>query len=533
MELGSSTSFKRQRRSSSCCRKNRIANGLLPNSPLILILFALLNWHHLNCDALSLSKSSGTTTAMSSSSYCNNDSEITTNAANPLFSVGIIADIQYAPIPDGYSYSGTPRYYRHSLEATKHAFQTFRDYQWPGDDENKDNDGDSSDSGNGVDFVINLGDIIDGKCQEIEKNGGCLPPSQASADGETLWKDLLNHPGMLSLLEIKNAMKPYHGDDGNGKARRVLHSYGNHCLYNLNRTELRDILGIPFRVEQPVRGFGSIRKLRQDELMQRPSRQTNDSSDGDDDDDGDLVGYYSYEYPPPQTDRILDNKQSVKFIVLDGYDIALMRRSPGFSQKRKQAMDILKSQNGKNFAKGDENSPEGLEGLQKRFVAFNGAIGSTQLEWLRDELENTRQQNGQQKVIILSHQPIHPESCNPVCLIWNYDVVLEILREYSDVVVASFAGHAHKGGYAFDETSGIHFRVIEAVLESKPPTKTFGILNVYNDRLELTGYGDCESAVYHFHGADCADGEEEENKNEAAAASKNLNREGNVCAPKP
>ena len=293
-------------------------------------------------------------------------------------------------------------------------------------------------------------------------------------------------------------MKPYL----EGKTRKVLHSYGNHCLYNLNRTELRETLGIPFRVEHPLRGFGSFSKSRQEDL----------SEDGDD--DGDLVGYYSYSFPPPQltynssnandtSNSNINHLPSVKFIVLDGYDIALMRRSPEFSQKRKHAVEILQTQNGKNFAEGNENSPEGLEGLQKRFVAFNGAIGSTQLEWLRDELEQTRQENangGQQRVIILSHQPIHPGSSNPICLIWNYNDVLEILREYSDVVVASFSGHAHKGGYVLDDASGIHFRVIEAVLESKPPTKTFGILDVYSDRLELHGHGDCQSAVYRFNG---------------------------------
>jgi hypothetical protein len=42
-----------------------------------------------------------------------------------LFSVGLMADIQYAPIPDGYSYSGIPRYYRHALDAARHASRHF------------------------------------------------------------------------------------------------------------------------------------------------------------------------------------------------------------------------------------------------------------------------------------------------------------------------------------------------------------------------------------------------------------------------
>ncbi len=408
----------------------------------------------------------------------------------PLFSIGMIADIQYAPIPDGASFTGTPRYYRHSLEATKHAFEVFRDYERP-----ESNDSNPSD---GVDFVVNLGDIIDGKCQEIELNGGCLP-STKSFTGETeseqdLWKDIVNHPGMLSLLELQNAMKSYCTEKtGTGDNRKVLHSYGNHCLYNLNRNELRETLGIPFRSEKSFRGFGSFsKKQRKDESEQRHISSTTGNENEDADDDGDLVGYYSYVYPPS------NSQHSIKFIVLDTYDIALMRRSPEFSIKRKMAVEILQQHNGKNYREGNENSPEGLEGLQKRFVAFNGAVGETQLDWLRDELEATRHENHNQKVIILSHQPIHPGSSNPVCLIWNYDAVLDILRKYSDVVVASFSGHAHKGGYALDESSGIHFRVVEAVLESKPPTKTFGILDIYKDRLELNGYGDCESAIYPF-----------------------------------
>ncbi|KAJ8748032.1 hypothetical protein K2173_011853 [Erythroxylum novogranatense] len=48
----------------------------------------------------------------------------------PLFSFGVISDVQYADIPDGKSFLGIPRYYRHSF--------TY--------------------------FVINFGDIVDGFC---------------------------------------------------------------------------------------------------------------------------------------------------------------------------------------------------------------------------------------------------------------------------------------------------------------------------------------------------------------------------------
>ncbi|BAT76022.1 hypothetical protein VIGAN_01397500, partial [Vigna angularis var. angularis] len=42
----------------------------------------------------------------------------------PLFSFGLISDVQYADIPDGRSFLGVPRYYRHSIlvlqRAVKH-----------------------------------------------------------------------------------------------------------------------------------------------------------------------------------------------------------------------------------------------------------------------------------------------------------------------------------------------------------------------------------------------------------------------------
>ena len=611
MKIGSSSSSSRcsNRKQrllvSSSCRgllmlRSSRAN-LLPTKALLLLLLLLLlgrvvSSFHCPCDSLPVPRrrrrrqlqeqllphpiivaaaavvsSESTMEQNQNQNQKQNQNQTTTT---PLCSVGMIADIQYAPIPDGHSYTGTPRYYRHSLEATKHAFEAFRDYKKPGSGDsgsprcsssNNSSSSSSSSSNNrrGVDLVVNLGDIIDGKCQAIERNGG-RPPSRESplfvrgrSRHETEKEEKTDNdnnlvdqqPGMTSLLEIQHAMKPYSerysSSDCKSKNNTneqhetvsrqqknvvVLHSYGNHCLYNLNRNELRNVLGIPFRVEPPpkttptsTKSFGSYSsKIRKEASMMQKNTNTNaNNNNNNGDDDGDLVGYYSYVYPPQETaegcknddgieigtsnnnNNSNNNQLSIKFIVLDSYDISLLRRSPEFSQKRKQAVEILQTQNGKNFLDGNENSPDGLEGLQKRFVAFGGAVGKTQLEWLRNELEETRQQQQQQqkhdqRVVILSHQPIHPGSSNPVCLVWNYESVLKVLRDYSDVVVASFAGHAHKGGYARDDESGIHFRCVEAVLESKPPIKTFGILDVYPNRLELHGYGDCASAVYRF-----------------------------------
>ena len=62
--------------------------------------------------------------------------------------------------------------------------------------------------------------------------------------------------------------------------------------------------------------------------------------------------------------------------------------------------------------------------------------------------------------------------------------------------MASISGHAHKGGYARDARSGIHFRVLEAALETPPPDMTYALLEVYDDSLVVHGFGDCKSATY-------------------------------------
>jgi manganese-dependent ADP-ribose/CDP-alcohol diphosphatase len=107
------------------------------------------------------------------------------------------------------------------------------------------------------------------------------------------------------------------------------------------------------------------------------------------------------------------------------------------SHKRKEAVRLL-TEKKPNYPN-NENSLEALDGRDRRFVAFGGAVGTRQLVWLRDTLDHA--------VMNISHQPIHPDSSHSTCLMWNYKDILDILRDNKDVVLASFAGHAHKGGY--------------------------------------------------------------------------------------
>lgn len=211
------------------------------------------------------------------------------------------------------------------------------------------------------------------------------------------------------------------------------------------------------------------------------------------------MGYYGHEIERqnhPESDdannAISSNNDKLRFLVLDSYDICVLDRCLKESNKHRRARETL-SANNPNYPH-QENSPEGLEGLSKRFVAFGGGIDTPQLQWFEDSLQSARMNN--ERVIIVSHQPIHPESSWPTCLMWNYSDILDVMRRYRDVIIASFSGHAHKGGYVRDAESGIHFRALEAVLESPDPIRTYGIVNVYRDRLVFTGSGHCVSDIY-------------------------------------
>ncbi|XVF11666.1 hypothetical protein REPUB_Repub08aG0046800 [Reevesia pubescens] len=111
---------------------------------------------------------------------------------HPLFSFGVISDVQYADIPDGQSFLRVPRYYRHSFLVLQSAVKSWNNHK-------------------NLNFSINFGDIVDGKC-----------PKDQTLNAET-----------KVVSEFENFNGP------------VYHMIGNHCLYNLPRDKLLPLLKIP------------------------------------------------------------------------------------------------------------------------------------------------------------------------------------------------------------------------------------------------------------------------------------------------
>lgn len=116
-----------------------------------------------------------------------------TQTETPLFSFGIIADVQYADTDDAYNYSKTKmRYYRNSINLLKDAVA-----EW-----NK--------MSSKPEFVFQLGDLIDGRNNRHEGM------TQSS------WKRTIDE------------LSAFNGD--------VYHTFGNHEYYNFTHKELAELL---------------------------------------------------------------------------------------------------------------------------------------------------------------------------------------------------------------------------------------------------------------------------------------------------
>ncbi|MDQ3608292.1 MAG: metallophosphoesterase [Actinomycetota bacterium] len=165
-------------------------------------------------------------------------------------------------------------------------------------------------------------------------------------------------------------------------------------------------------------------------------------------------------------------REGWRFIVLDTSDVSLHANPPG-SEKYELAEAILAD-------------------LERRGAvnakSFNGAVGDEQLAWLRHTLAGAARRG--EKVIVLSHMPVHPEGLHNA---WNDEVVVEALEAHGNVV-AYFNGHNHQGDYG--ERDGIHYLTLRGMVELD--TNAYAIVRVRSGRLDIEGYGREPDRVLEF-----------------------------------
>jgi manganese-dependent ADP-ribose/CDP-alcohol diphosphatase len=272
----------------------------------------------------------------------------------PLFSFGIIADVQYADCkPAG------NRYYSSSIEKLEKAVSVFRE--------------------NSVDFIINLGDLIE--------------------------RDYESYKPVLNIL--------------NSTGIKTYNLTGNHDY----SVDPRYLTRLPVFAE---------------------SRE----------------GYFSIIY------------RKYRFIFLNGNDIS---KYASANKSRIRQADELIATLKKN---GEINA-----------IDWNGGIGRTQLDWMVSQLDDAA--DNSEKVIFFCHFPIAPENVHNLL---NYKEINEILIKYTNII-AWFSGHNHAGNYT--TVNKVHYVTFKGMVETKNDN-SFAIVEAYNDKISIRGYGRENSLVLTF-----------------------------------
>ena len=195
--------------------------------------------------------------------------------------------------------------------------------------------------------------------------------------------------------------------------------------------------------------------------------------------DGDwihVIGNHDLTLPRPLFSALLGIEQSWRssviegwrLIVLDSLDFGLCGREEG-SVEFDDALRWLKS-----------------HPIEERPCArkWNGGFGPEQLRWLRGQLGSATAEG--ERVAIFCHNPVLEEAADARHLAWNHEEALAILDDFG-CVAAWFSGHHHEGGYALRR--GVHHLGIAAMVEAPPDSNAWGIVEVFDDRLMVRGYG--------------------------------------------
>lgn len=163
--------------------------------------------------------------------------------------------------------------------------------------------------------------------------------------------------------------------------------------------------------------------------------------------------------------------------------------------KKKWVFVFLNTNELANYANvtGTEKEQE-LEALRRKIkqtggiqgAGWNGGISAKQLEWL-DRLLSKSEKAGK-RVLIFSHHPLWPESAFTAL---NNTEILDVIDKYS-CVEAIFAGHHHTGGFAYFKN--IPVVTAEGMVETDK--NAFGVVKIYNDKIEIEGKGRMTSRVF-------------------------------------
>jgi len=152
-----------------------------------------------------------------------------------------------------------------------------------------------------------------------------------------------------------------------------------------------------------------------------------------------------------------------RFVVLDGFELRFPSPEDKTLKEESEALYTRLRADGKEHAQ-----------------RWNGGIGSEQLGFLEDQLEQA--QKSGKNAIVICHFPILPESAGNL---WN-DAEVVALLEKQPSVKAYFCGHNHEGDYVFQ--NGIHYLTFRGMVET-PDQNAFAVVSLRKDTIEVQGFG--------------------------------------------
>jgi manganese-dependent ADP-ribose/CDP-alcohol diphosphatase len=299
-----------------------------------------------------------------------------------------------------------------------------------------------------VQMIVQLGDLLDGRCQEQNHDRDeCL---------ERLLAQFNRLPTTVHRFDI----------------------IGNHELYNFTRAELQDPNG-PLRTASTTDEIlTSTAEILTSTAKTLPHKEGQRQAST----------FYSAVVVP-----------GFRVVVIDAYEISTLNGTEECSTT--QALDYLSNKNPNDIAKQGVDWTAGLEGSNKRFVPYNGAVSPVQLEWLSQTLQHALRQK--ERCLVLSHVSLQQGCCSESCVLWNYEEVMNIIHHPTGgtsgetPVVACLYGHAHQGGYVQDER-GIHHVTLQSPLEAVGDEMSHATVDVYENQMHIRGKGRVPSRVLDF-----------------------------------
>ena len=94
-------------------------------------------------------------------------------------------------------------------------------------------------------------------------------------------------------------------------------------------------------------------------------------------------------------------------MVLDSYDVSCIGWGEG--ERQDAAFELCQAHNPNNLREAADWG-KGMEGEEKRWMPFGGAVGEEQLGWLRAEMRAAAA--AAEKVIVMAHVPMLREACS-------------------------------------------------------------------------------------------------------------------------